>query len=93
MFTEKKPTVQDILAKARALSISATDRVRGERLTEPGQASVIQESRVILVDGSWDVKNKVGTGMAVYNQRGDLVYTSLRGVIATDAFSAEVEAV
>ncbi|KAF3327924.1 hypothetical protein FCM35_KLT06530 [Carex littledalei] len=55
---------------------------------------IINEAyHVALVDGSWDVQGRAGTGLAVYNRRGDLVYTSFGRVASQDAFSTEAMAV
>lgn len=49
-------------------------------------------ARVILIDGSWDNKRGVGTGMVVYNRRGDLVLVQFKKGRGADPFHAEAEA-
>ena len=45
-----------------------------------------------MVDGSWDVRSRAGTGMGIYNRRGDLVYVRFDKVLAIDPFQAEARA-
>ncbi|KAF3327517.1 hypothetical protein FCM35_KLT07635 [Carex littledalei] len=88
----KKIPPPEILNKASSIQRSINQQATTAILREGQPMTVPAGVRVILTDGSWDPNHGAGTGLAVYNRRGDLVFVQYGKGDAADAFHAEAEA-
>lgn len=85
-FSAKKASAHEILTRATTLEFEETKAPNSSKNTVHKQVVIPRQGRTILKDGSWDAVHGTGTGMVVYNRRGDLIYVQYGRGIALDPF-------
>lgn len=91
IFRGIKVILLTTLAKARALDYSQTTQQHPQRSSQNGNKAVLVPtgSRVIQIDGSWDVSKLAGIGMVMYDAQGNLERVQCSYLMARNPLQVE----